>query len=364
METRLTYPASLRLIRAARRDSSFVITRLDENPPWRTDVTSRRTVNDALLAKHGEQHGLRPDAKLTVLVPRDCDRSRDELRCHRICEKNLPSCSFVRISRPGDEPIVTESPELCVVRAAADLSLKVRQGSIDKDVALIRLVELIDELCGRYARHPSNPRSGQPAYELEPITSVERLSRYLNDARRIHGLTLFRMALPYALDNLGSPMETLLEMACCLSPHLGGLGLPKPVSNQPLKFSERERGLVSHVSLRPDLFWVLFHIAGEYNGHDHDGGDAGAEDDRRVSDYQACGIKVFPARFETVSTGKGLDGYLRKIVDAMAETNGRTWAHHALTVLDSSSYQRARQVLIDTMLPPRPADAIMTTDTL
>ena len=65
-------------------------------------------------------------------------------------------------------------------------------------------------------------------------------------------------------------MEALLEMACCLPPHLGGINLPKPVSNQPLDFSRHERTLVSHISLRPDLYWEKYRIAGEYNGHDHD----------------------------------------------------------------------------------------------
>ena len=277
------------------------------------------------------------------------------LRCFRICEGNLPPESFVRVSRPGFEPIVTESPELCIVRAASDLALRVRQGYLDKNVALIRLIELIDELCGRYARHPSNPRSEQPKYDLEPITSIELLSRYLREAQHVHGLVLARQALPYALDNLGSPMEVLVEMACCLPPHLGGVNLPKPVSNQPLDFSDHERSLVSHSTLRPDHYWEKYRIAGEYNGGSHDGGDANAEDDRRVSDYQACGIKVFPARFENVCTGKGLAAYLRKIVDAMAQVEGRAWEQRIFKILDSSSYQQARQVLLDTMLPPNPS---------
>jgi len=231
----------------------------------------------------------------------------------------------------------------------------VRQGYLDKNVALIRLIELIDELCGRYARHPSNPRSEQPKYDLEPITSIELLSRYLREAQHVHGLVLARQALPYALDNLGSPMEVLVEMACCLPPHLGGVNLPKPVSNQPLDFSDHERSLVSHSTLRPDHYWEKYRIAGEYNGGSHDGGDANAEDDRRVSDYQACGIKVFPARFENVCTGKGLAAYLRKIVDAMAQVEGRAWEQRIFKILDSSSYQQARQVLLDTMLPPNPS---------
>lgn len=356
METRLTYPASLRLIRAARRDPSFVVTRLDENPAWREDASPCAEANDALLARPDEPHAMRDGSKLSILVPRAGKRSYDRRICNRICEENLPAGSFALVSRPDFSPIVTESPELCVVRAAADLSLRVRQGTLDKNVALIRLIELIDELCGRYARHPSCPRNEQPAYDLEPVTSADRLARYLRDARRVDGLPLARQALAYALDNLGSPMETLLEMACCLPPHLGGINLPKPVSNQPLEFSEHERGLVSHVTLRPDLFWRKYQTAGEYNGRDHDGRDASAEDDRRVSDYQVCSIKVFPARYENVSSGKGLDEYLRKLVDAMAVVEGPRWGQRVYATLASSTYQQARQVLLDTMLPPRRMD--------
>jgi hypothetical protein len=232
----------------------------------------------------------------------------------------------------------------------------VRQGLIEKDVALIRLTELIDELCGRYARHPSNPRNESPAYDLEPITSVERLGRFFQDARQINGLRLARQALRYALDNLGSPMETLLEMAFCLPPHLGGLNLPKPVSNQPLVFSDHERELVSHVTLRPDFYWERYRIVGEYNGHDHDGWNASSEDDRRISDYQACSIKVFPARYENVATVKGLDEYLRKLIDAMAVVEGPRWGQRVRATLASSTYQQARRVLVKTMLPPHISD--------
>lgn len=354
METRLTYPSSLRLIRAARRDSSFMVEHLDEAQAWHGDESTRINANEAMLAKPDEPHALHPDSKLFVLVPHEGGRTRSMLQCFRICEGSLPLESFIRVSRPGFKPIVVESPELCIVRAASDLALRVRQGYLGKTVALIRLVELIDELCGRYARHPSNPRSEQLEYDLEPITSIELFSRYLRDAQRVHGLVLARQALPYALDNLGSPMEVLVEMACCLPPHLGGVGLPKPVSNQPLDFSDHERLLVSHMSLRPDHYWEKYRIAGEYNGGSHDGENASAEDDRRVSDYQACGIKVFPTRFENVCTEKGLAAYLRKIVNAMAQVEGRTLEQRVFKILDSSSYQQARQVLLDTMLPPAP----------
>lgn len=169
---------------------------------------------------------------------------------------------------------------------------------------------------------PIESASEQLRYDLEPITSIELISRYLREAQRVHGLVFARQSLPYALDNLGSPMEALVEMACCLPPHLGGVGLPKPVSNQPLAFSDHERSLVSHASLRPDHYWEKYRIAGECNGGSHDSENASAEDARRVSDYQACGIKVFPARFENVCTEKGLVAYLRKIVDAMALVEG------------------------------------------
>lgn len=356
METRLTYPASLRLVRAARRDPSLAITRLGENPAWHEGVPSCASTNDALLALPGESHALRDGAKLFVLVPREENRSRCERLCYRICEKSLPAGSFVVVSRPGFSPMVAESPEPCVIRAAADLTLKVRQGALDKNAALIRLTELIDELCGRYARHPSSPRNGPLAYDLEPITSTDRLARYLQGARRINGTPLARQALRYAADNLGSPMEALLEMACCLPPRLGGINLPKPVSNKPLDFSEHERELVSHVTLRPDLYWKKHRIASEYNGHDHDNKDAGTEDDRRVSDYQACSIKVFPARYGNVSSGRGLDGYLRRLIDAMADVEGSRWGQRVRATLASSTYQQARQILLDTMLPPRRAD--------
>lgn len=352
METRLTYPSSLRLIRAARRDPSFMVERLDKTPVWNGDEPARANAHEAMLARPDEPHALRPDAKLSVLVPHEGGRSRSMLRSFRICEGNLPPASFVRVSRPGFRPIVVESPELCIVRAASDLALRVRQGYLDKGVALIRLVELIDELCGRYARHPASPRSEQLEYDLEPITSVELFSRYLQDAKRIHGLVLARQALPHALDNLGSPMEALIEMACCLPPHLGGVGLPRPVSNRPLDFSDHERLLVSHRTLRPDHYWEKYRIACEYNGDSHDGEKADVEDDRRVSDYQACGIRVFPARFENVCTEKGLVAYLRKIVDAMAQVEGQALERRVFRILDSSSCRQARQALLDTMLPP------------
>lgn len=159
METRLTYPSSLRLVRAARRDPSFMVKRLGKAQAWRGDEPARMDANEAMLARPEEPHAPHPDSKLSVLVPHEGSRSRSMSRCFRICEGNLPRGSFVHVNRPDFEPIVVESPELCIVRAASDLALRVRQGCLDKHIALIRLVELIDDLCGRYARHPSSPRA-------------------------------------------------------------------------------------------------------------------------------------------------------------------------------------------------------------
>ncbi|MGL5173299.1 MAG: hypothetical protein ACRC75_05545, partial [Olsenella sp.] len=66
---------------------------------------------------------------------------------------------------------------------------------------------------------------------------------------------------------------------------------------------------------------------------------------------------VFPARYENVSTGKGLDEYLRKLIDAMAVVEGPRWRQRVRATLASGTYRQARQVLLDTMLPPRHAEA-------
>lgn len=368
----LTYPDSLRLLRAARCDADFTIDEIAS--PFQACLGQRDTpvsemaggtlycraalperesfLNAAMMANPGEPHALPPGAKLHVLVSSSSERSHRTLYCYSVLPSGLPmNGSFVSISRPGFATVMAESPALCVVRGAKQLLSVVRKGEYTRDVALFYLVKLVGELCGRYARSPDAPREEAISYDVDPVLTVAELGRFCSEASRIPGRSLAQRVANLLVDGLGSPMEVVLELLLCAPPHLGGLGLEKPVSNQPLAFDERQRTLVSHGRMRPDLYWERWNLAVEYNGHIHDDPAAKDEDDRRVADYQALGIRVFPARFADVRNPAALDVWLRQVVHAAAQIEGRRWERRVVAHIDSRSYQQARALMLAKLLP-------------
>ena len=66
------------------------------------------------------------------------------------------------------------------------------------------------ELCGTFSRDPINPRLGPITYGVRPVTTVEKIERFLSAATRLRGHDQAERVLRVVRDNAWSPMETVI----------------------------------------------------------------------------------------------------------------------------------------------------------
>ena len=192
------------------------------------------------------------------------------------CVKHpLPADSFRRV----DVGIYRASPELCFVRLASRLSLE-------------QLIQLGMELCGTYVLRPDT-RRGFDNHDSQ-LTSVERLSAYIEELGQTKGLARARKALKYVRDGSASPMETCQYMLLCLPLRMGGYGLTGAEVNGELPLSPRAALLAERESFRCDLFWRDKGVAVEYDSkEDHLGLAAFVRDNAKRNVLMDMGIKVY-----------------------------------------------------------------------
>lgn len=179
----------------------------------------------------------------------------------------LPPSSLVRIG-PG---YATASPELAFTQVAKQLSLA-------------QLVMLGFELCGTYASFSQEETS----YHAVPLTSVAKLSGFIEKSGNYQGKQAARHAMRHIIDGSASPRETQLTMMLVLPYRLGGYGFPSPKLNYtvcpPRHLGTRRRYVL-------DLYWPELKLDVEYDSdsfHAHE--EKMLLDGRRRAALEAMGI--------------------------------------------------------------------------
>ena len=145
------------------------------------------------------------DTALEVLVCRANGRRESECVKSHLSGVAYPAGSFVRVDVPGFSGVYAASPELAFRQIAAKRPL-------------LEAVYVGYALCSSYRvdKHVDGGiavREGDDA----PLTSVERIGRYLRKTEGSYGCAKARRALSYVRDGSKSPAESALAM---------GLGLP------------------------------------------------------------------------------------------------------------------------------------------
>lgn len=141
------------------------------------------------------------------------------------------------------------SPELAFVQAAASLPL-----------APLLLIGF--EWCGSYARVPDGLASAPP------LTTPERIARYLERLPPIAGLVQARRTLTWVLANAASPLESALAILLTLPMAQGGYGFTAPVLNHPIEAqgsSHGARTVATKAFYKPDLYWPDHRVGLEYD---------------------------------------------------------------------------------------------------
>lgn len=257
----------------------------------------RNALGKESCTKASPKFGKKPDARIlqNSILPAEvrgskvisfcvgsaASRSKSKIiDCHVWGES--PKGSFLRLN----EEFCVSTPEACFLQMSTALPLE-------------HLIELGYLLCGTYV--PSHC-GYVPARGLEPLTSVDRLHRYLLRAVGIKGRKRALRALRYVGDGAASVMESKLAMLLCLPCSMGGEGFPLPLLNAQIKLPRKICGRTATGIRRPDFLWMPQSVALEYDSSTyHSSREEVQADVRRQNELTACGIRCLVARWGDVS---------------------------------------------------------------
>ena len=182
-------------------------------------------------------------SSIDLLVDSKAQRSQAHGISAHICStETLPAGSLSRIA----EDIFVATPELCFVQMAQVLDY-------------IDLVRFGYELCGGYC---IDPAAAKGFLNRMPISSTERLERYIDRADGLRGVKLARAALGKVADRSASPRETATAIIESLPVSHGGFGLPLPAMNWHIPLATPDaQGRRSYLL---DLYWPQHDVAIEY----------------------------------------------------------------------------------------------------
>lgn len=355
---------SLRLLRAARRREDLAIV---EAPRAHLVATHDCPAPKQLAA-------VLPDE----LLPLDADnpleltffgreaRSQSGLVNARCLLTALPEGAFLEVVRVDGRAwedidgtafrLFVESPPLSLIHAQQLLGRLSKDKALNPSASLFRLIALAMELCGTYARDPRDPVGGPCVFGLEPVGTTAQLRAFLAETHRLRGIKAARRAAIYALDGSGSPEETLLALAFSLPFSLGGIMSPPLVLNEPIAWPEGVVRLVEHRTMRPDISFPGFATVAEYNGLTHMDRRSFEEDQRRIRDYQLCGISVFPATYRDVSTSGALATYLARVAHSIDAHGLLGYERRVRVALMDEGVSYLRRVLLSQLLPAVPSE--------
>ncbi len=277
---------------------------------------------------------------------------------------DYPPDAFVDLG----EGLVASGPELAFVELARVM---------DPTIHLL----LGMELCGRFSRSATDPRNGTVTYDLEPVTSVERLRAFAQEAHWIRGAEQALATIDNLVENAWSPMEAIIA-ALVVLPH-GSLGYDLwPIVLNPRKELGERLGSTSSVDSRvPDIMFAGTGVGLNYDGEDHfrlqaiadaavalgrePGSTAHAHelsqamadarasivaDKRRDRDLLALGLTVFSITKEDLGEPGGLDRVMLQVIEAIEATGERNLAE-VRRFVSRADLVRARQDFIWSLIP-------------
>ena len=360
MDYFLSDTLALQVIRTARRGEGISTVRTDdqrvlpirksEEPRHWADLGQATIKGVPCLNDFDETH------RLKILVPSADKRPARRTIKATVCSRVFPAGTFSQVI-PSEGltsgRILVPSPELICAQLAALLQQSFKQAPERRHLAVVRMVELLDELLGTYSRDPMSPRVEPVAFGLERICTKDEFSKALEQLGPIPGSPLLKQALALSVENSSSPMETLHHIMSSLPPRFGGISLIEPEMNKPLEFTPHEQGIVSHVKLSPDLSFEACKTHIEHNGEEwHQVPKARKEDAYRIQDYQVCGRAVFPAVFNNVRSQSAFNEFAAKICDSF-DRNGKPGTLARFRRLKRDDEFRLRQATtLAHLLPP------------
>lgn len=257
---------------------------LERPSPTRLRVVPRGSPSksDVLAAC---EHFAESDSPAHVIVSgsNHC-RAVDGVAFHVVSTK-IPSGSFMKLC----DGVYVATPEYVLVRMASRLDR-------------FEMLRLLYEFCGAYVRNEGDARGFS---NCEPITSLGRVSRFVEKASGIRGVREARLLTRHVLGGSASPRETDVAMQVTLPQHMGGYGLGGAKLNERIELTESQRRELSRPAITPDMVWVGNRLALEYESDAwHSGSKEFVRDSRRRNDLRTLGYDVITVtndEFKSVS---------------------------------------------------------------
>ncbi len=299
---------------------------------------------------------------LDIAVPRASSRIRTQGVTCTVYTEEIPEHSFIKVNRN----LSVSGPELLFAELAESMHP-------------IEHLMLGHELCGSFSRDPENPYNGTITYRVKPLTSVSKIARFLDSAKRIRRIDAARATLKLLNDNAWSPTESLITALFRLPIDDLGYDLGPLILNERIDFEHELPGAKD--SRVPDIIFANTPVGVNYDGLVHldlrSIAQAGIElgmhpeqnraqvvlnqsigsvrakavdDIRRNRELAVDGLRVFPVIKEDLYTYRGLDQVVEQLIALIEQSTHRDMAHQK-RILRSRDLSQARHRMMLSFLP-------------
>lgn len=267
-----------------------------------------------------DELGLCPPTNATplyILVPNKDSKRRVRNVHQRCCTYSLPIRSFMKL---GNQVLVP-NPELTFLLLAQHLDFA-------------QLVAVGMEMCGRYRIAKASPssllQSRETKYNQTPLTTPNRIRRFLSHTTDFPGARKAERACVYLEPNSASPMETNLYLLLCLPRKFGGYALPHPILNVKRKVNAQAGALTFSHTLMPDLYWPTVRLDMEYDSDEfHSDPESLQKGARRTLALRAMRVDVMSMTRNVITDVEGFDAVARLVARRLGKRVRKTDAGFA-----------------------------------
>lgn len=209
-----------------------------------------------------------------------------------------PSHSFWHIGNGLYAPC----PELCFVQACTTAT----------DYQALKIGAA---LCGSFRIVPQKP-SG--LVSRQPVTSPDRIRRYLGRIPYLDGRKKAARLLPHIPRKAASPPESFLFLALTLPGCWGGGHLPAPLMNRRIKPGRKARAIAQRESLVPDFYWPDAKVSLEFDSDAiHLNGAQATRDSTKRLALESSGHRTFTVTTNQLASRDRMNHMTRQLAQAL-----------------------------------------------
>ena len=272
------------------------------------------------------------DGGLHVLIDSNASRFSSKDIVRHVWSGVLPAGSLYKVA----QEVYVTSPEFSLLL-------------ISQKCEFNNLVMRCCEACGAYGIESS----GKGFYARPALTSIAKITAFLDRAGSIRGSAKLRRALKYAFDNAYSPMETAIAMLMSYPARMGGYGFPKPILNYRMELDSEASRMAGKKFVFFDFYFPDRRVAVEYDSdQEHTGADRIASDSRRNNTLRDIGFVVINLTWAQVRNSQALDAAMLQVAHALDKP-----------LREPSASARAKRAQLRADVLPRIHDMVDAIDT-